>query len=389
MYPESINKIMRILILSKRQYMNRDLINDRYGRFRELPLALASAGHEVTGICLSYRPCDEGRIDDVENNAKVVWHLLNFKRLLPWSSKSYWRIIDAIGRDFRPDLVWACSDAIHTILGVRIARILDAPLVIDLYDNFESYPATRIPGITSAFRRSLRCADGITCVSRPLAQYIRETSSCTCPIEIIENAVPEGLFHQMDKADARRELELPLEGIFIGTAGAISKSRGIETLLRSFEILAQERSDIHLVLAGSCDKGLILPRNSRVHYLGMLPPGKVPVLLSSLNVSVICNRESAFGKYCFPQKFYESVSCGIPVVAAATGSMQELLKYTPEHLFEPDNVDNLVSVLRRQIDNPVALQIDVPTWTTRGNQLEDFFLACLKAIDRQQSLRVD
>ena len=367
---------MRILVLSKRQYMNRDLIDDRYGRFRELPLALASAGHEVSGICLSYRPRDEGRRDDVEDNAQVVWHALNVKRLLPWGSTSYWRTIDVIGRDFRPDLVWACSDALHAILGVRIAKRLGASLVIDLYDNFESFPATRFPEVTAAFRRALRCADGITCVSVPLARYVRETSYCKGPIEVIENAVPKGLFRPMDQVNCRRELGLPTDGLLIGTAGAISKSRGIETLFRAFEILAQERSDIHLVLAGPCDKGLTLPRNSRVHYLGMLPPKMVPVFLSTLNITVICNRESAFGKYCFPQKFYEGVACGVPVVAAGTGAMRELLKDTPEHLFEPENVDNLVAVLRRQIDSPVALPLEVPTWTTLGNRLADFFVLC-------------
>ena len=45
---------MKILVLTKRQYMGKDLLDDRFGRFRELPLELAKLGHEVTGICLSY-----------------------------------------------------------------------------------------------------------------------------------------------------------------------------------------------------------------------------------------------------------------------------------------------------------------------------------------------
>ncbi len=369
---------MRILVISKREYMNRDLLDDRFGRFRELPLALAAAGHEVKGICLSYRTRDEGRRDDVEESAEVIWQALNVKRLLPRGSKSYGRTVDMIGKDRRPDLIWACSDALHAILGVRIAKRLGASLVIDLYDNFESFPATRIPGITSAFRRALCCADGITCVSRPLARYVRETSGCQRPIEVIENAVPKGLFYPMDKVNCRRELGLPVNGFLIGTAGAISRSRGIETLFKAFEILAQERSDIHLALAGACDKGLFLPQNPRMHYLGMLPPKMVPVFLSALNIDVICNRASEFGKYCFPQKFYEGVACGLPVIAAGTGSMPELLKDRPEHLFEPENVNDLVAVLRRQIDKPVALPLEVPTWTRMGNRLESFFLSCVK-----------
>ncbi len=369
---------MRILVLSKRQYMNKDLIDDLYGRFREIPLTLARTGHDVHGVCLSYRSRHEGVFDDVEKNAQVTWHMLNVRRLWPLDSKSYWRIIDSIGKDFRPDIVWACSDALHAILGVRVAKRLGASLVIDLYDNFESFSVTRIPGMTSAFRRAHRCADGITCVSHPLARYVYETSSCKCPVEVIENAVPEGFFYPMDRASCRREMGLPPDGIFIGTAGAISQSRGIETLFKTFEILARERPDVHLILAGTCDKGLRLPKNSRVHYLGILPMNKVPVFLSSLNISVICNRESAFGKYCFPQKFYESVACGLPIVVAQTGVMKELLKDKPDFLFKPEDADNLAAVLRRQIERPFTLPTEVPTWTILAHRLDNFFRTCLK-----------
>jgi teichuronic acid biosynthesis glycosyltransferase TuaC len=358
--------------------MNHDLIDDRYGRFRELPFALAATGHNVMGICLSYKTHGEGRQNDTKESATCAWNMLNVRRLLPFGPKSYWRLINSIEKEFNPDLVWACSDAIHAILGVHVAKRLKAPLVIDLYDNFESYSATRVPGITQAFRRALRHADGITCVSRPLEEYVRKTSSCKCPIEVIENAVPDGLFHPMNQADCRRELGLPADGILIGTAGAISRSRGIETLFKAFKILSQKRSDVHLVLAGTCDKKLSFPNNPRIHYVGMLPPERVPVFLSCLNVSVICNRDSDFGRYCFPQKFYESVACCIPVVAAATGSMTELLKDNPGHLFKPENIDNLVTVLRRQINKPDTLQLEAPIWSNLVYRLENFFKFVLK-----------
>jgi hypothetical protein len=32
---------MKIFVLTKRQYMGKDLLDDRFGRFRELPLELA------------------------------------------------------------------------------------------------------------------------------------------------------------------------------------------------------------------------------------------------------------------------------------------------------------------------------------------------------------
>ena len=369
---------MRILVLSKRQYTNLDLIDDRFGRLRELPLALAATGQEVRGICLSYRPRDEGRRPDIRGDARVEWQAFNLRRLLPWGSKTYRTTIKEIGRDFRPDLVWACSDIFHAALAVPVARSLEAALVIDLYDNFESFPAARLPGLRPVFRHALRRADGITCVSRPLAEYVRHASACRCPMAVIENAVPAGMFRPLDKADCRRRLGLPEKGLLIGTAGAISRSRGIDALFAAFERLAGRKADVHLALAGTRDKDLRIPASPRIHYLGMLPPATIPAFLSALDISVICNRASSFGRYCFPQKFYESVACGLPVVAAKTGVLADLLKDYPDILFEPENGESLLRALNRQIETPLIPPIDSPTWSQRAGQLNDFFAAVLR-----------
>lgn len=364
---------MRILILTKRQYMRHDLLDERYGRFREIPLALARLGHDITGVCLSYRSREEGVIEDVEGDARVKWHSMNFRRLFSVGRGSYWRKVRQIGKDLQPDLIWACSDAVHAVIASRLASELDTCLVVDLYDNFESFGLCRIPGMKSAFRNALSRADAITCVSKPLSNYVRDTTSYKGPIEVIENAVPKGLFRPMGKSVCRRKLGLPDDSYVIGTAGAISKSRGIETLFQAFEILARERPDVRLALAGPVDKGLSLPAGDHVHYLGMIPQIEVPTFLCSLDISVICNKDSAFGRYCFPQKFYESVACRIPVVAAETGAMKEFLGDEPQCLFEPENVDDLAATLRSQIIRPTLLKWHVPTWDELGVRLESFF----------------
>lgn len=46
---------MRILVLTKRQYMAKDLIDDRFGRFWKLPMELARLGHKRRGLRLNYR----------------------------------------------------------------------------------------------------------------------------------------------------------------------------------------------------------------------------------------------------------------------------------------------------------------------------------------------
>src|SRR5919198_768813 len=135
---------MKILVLTKRQYMGKDLLDDRFGRFWELPMELARLGHEVQGISLSYRKRPEGvftpSIDSLTE--RITWQSINLLNT-PWPGlPRYLRFARERLRDFQADVIWACSDAYHAIFGYKLARSYSAKLIIDLYDNFESYPAT-------------------------------------------------------------------------------------------------------------------------------------------------------------------------------------------------------------------------------------------------------
>lgn len=362
---------LRVLVLSKRQYMGRDLIDDRYGRFRELPLGLARLGEAVRGLCLSYRTRPEGESGDAEAGAAVAWTSLGPSSLLPRGR--YWREVDRLREVFRPDLVWAGSDVLHAALGVRVARRLGVALAIDLYDNFESYPLARLPGVTAVLRRAVLAADAVSCISAPLAHHVREQYGYRGPIEVVENAIPAGSFAPGDRAAARSRLGLPGAARLIGTAGSLSPTRGIQCLFDAFERLAAQREDVHLVLAGPLDADLSLPRHPRVHYLGSLPPGQVPTVLAALDVSVICNRDSEFGRYCFPQKLYESVACGVPVVVASVGAMAELLSPFPENLFRPEDADSLLAALQHQLDHGKVPALEVPSWDRLASKLRALF----------------
>ena len=94
---------MHILILCKRQYTGKDLLNDRYGRLFELPVALADLGHTVSVVTTSYRK--RGAEQYVDRG--VRWRSVD---ALP-TPLNVIRIQAAEAKALRPDLVWASSDA--------------------------------------------------------------------------------------------------------------------------------------------------------------------------------------------------------------------------------------------------------------------------------------
>ena len=308
--PSQPCQLPHILILTKRQYMKKDLIDDGFGRFREIPLELARMGHRVSGLCLSYAPKKSGYMMD----EKVIWKSINATFLKIPGLFHFIRQASQHARNV--DVIWACSDSFYGIIGYFLSRRHGVPLVFDIYDNFEYYLAARLPILKQLYRMVVRRCEAVTCVSKPLARLVRSYGR-NGPVYVIENAVRTDLFKPLDKEACRKKLDLPRNVPIIGTAGAIFKNRGASTLLTAFERLKPNYPALCLALAGPRD--IEIPRVPGIIDLGILPLEQVPLLLNALDVAVICNRENDFGRYCFPQKAREIMACYVPLVAARVG----------------------------------------------------------------------
>lgn len=359
---------LRILVLTKRQYTNKDLLDDRFGRIRELTLHLALRGFQVNGLCLSYKKNEEGKSHD----GPVLWESINagalkFPGLIRFLSR-------ASSLASHADLIWACSDSFYGIIGYWMSRRLHIPLVFDLYDNFEYFFVGKIPGIRHLYRSVLRKCHAVTCVSQPLARLVQSYGRKN-PVHVLENGVPKELFKPLDKGLCRKELNLPQDGRMVGTAGAIFRNRRIMTLFKAFEKLESEHPALHLAVAGPRD--VEIPSHPRIHDLGTLPYEKIPVFLNALDIGVICNRQDAFGAYCFPQKAREMMACGLPLIAARVGSMEELLADHPSWLFEPGDEDALARAIGDRLEDQTTGYGKIPSWGDLAKELEYLMLQLL------------
>jgi glycosyltransferase involved in cell wall biosynthesis len=366
---------MRILVLTKRQYMGMDLLDDRFGRFRELPLELACLGHEVNGLAISYRPRPVCVIldRDSDRDGIVTWHCENATHGLMPRFATVIRHAVQLVREYKPDIIWAVSDAYIASFGAWLAKWCRTCCVIDLYDNFESFAASKLPGLLALFRCAVRDVEGVTCFSKRMADHISFAYPRSKPITIVESGCRNDLFHPRDLNTCRTRLGLPRRAKIIGTAGAIDHSRGIETLFSAFRLIENKNSDIYLALAGPRGPMVKIPKSPRVLDLKMLPHESVSRLFNALDVAVICYRQSAQGEVSFPQKAYEIIACRVPLVAAAVGSMKELLADYPQCLYEPENPVSLARAIERQLEAKMIVDIEAPSWADSGKKLEGFF----------------
>lgn len=354
---------MRIAFLCKRRYMGKDVILDRYARLYEIPSQLARLGHDVRGFCLSYQGHDDGEWEHGGQPGKLRWESRSLGRLVLPALASYPRHLLRRLRGWSPDVVMGASDIPHVALAAWLAKRLGVPYAADLYDNFEGFGQARIPGMVTALRHAVRGAALVTTTSQPLKELVEGTYRARGEILAMPSTVDKTVFHPRDRMACRRALGLPQDARLVGTAGGLHRDKGVDALYAAWPGIASQHPDAHLILAGPFDASFPPPPGPRVHYLGQLPHARTAELFNALDVGVIYLRDTPFGRYCFPQKAYEMLACGLPIASARIGVMPQLLASAPAGLYTAEDPADLAKAVLGLLEQPALATVSIDDWT--------------------------
>ena len=366
---------MKILVVCKRQYTGRDLLDDQYGRLFEIPEELARLGHQVKGLAVSYRRRNEG----VFTPKDVEWQSFNALPII-----GHAKIIKAIRTaiaQFDPDIIWASSDASIVHCSATACNEQEKPFVVDFYDNYGSFMLTKLPLMKKMLYSACLKSVGITAVTQLLSEHLRDRGiSQGIPISVLGNGINASLFYVRETGACRQALSLPAEALLVGTAGALDSSRGIRMLFDAFEIASRELDNLHLVVAGPRDGTIDAYTNPRIIDLGNRSPTDIPVVLGALDLAIICNLDSDFGRFCYPQKLEEMLACRLPFLAANVGELARVLPLS--HQFQARSSTDLAKkILQSFSGENTQEQIKASTWKQRAEALATFF-DTVKTFDR-------
>lgn len=160
----------------------------------------------------------------------------------------------------------------------------------------------------------------VVCVTDRLAEWV-VSEAPGAMVETIPNGVNVDVFHP----DAPRYPDLPRRfAVFFGN---FAPWQGIPTLLEAARGPRWPQG-LSLVLVGD---GQLRPevevaaaQSDRVVYLGHVPYGRMAEVVGSADVSVIpLESREREGAGFSPLKLYESIACGVPVVASDAGGVGE------------------------------------------------------------------
>lgn len=163
------------------------------------------------------------------------------------------------------------------------------------------------------------------------------------PIEVIPNGLDASRFRPTEKQAARRAWDLPADKHIV-LYGAISATRdrrkGFPELLSALARIGEtSRSNgILLVVFGDMKPDDMPDTGIETRYVGYVDNDeRLALLYSSADVAVMPSLQEAFGK-----TLIESMACGTPVVAFASGGPLDIVSHRADGYlaapFEPDDL---------------------------------------------------
>ena len=335
---------MKILVIMKRFGANKDMVGENFGRQIRLFENLAKK-HRIDFFCPDYVKKESDTIirKGIRYIVRPVSLILVF---------SLYSSLKELIKKESYDVIVASTDSLIGIIGYKLSKKFNIPLIYDLQDNFESYDTYKIPFVKHFDRKVLRRADAVITVSESLKKYISKIRDG--PIYIIQNGIDLKLFKITNKVISRKKLKLPLKSKIIVFIGHIEKLKGGQILIDAFNIIRDGYPDTYLLLSGKIGNDVDINKKN-VIYRKFPKREEVVLGINAADVAVLPNPVNIFTKYCFPYKLLEYMACNVSIVATDVGDVAGLLKKYDGSLCKPNDALDLAQKImgKLQLDDRI------------------------------------
>jgi glycosyltransferase involved in cell wall biosynthesis len=295
-----------------------------------LPARDSRDGYTITRVApesfLTRLPLRLSRLPLLGALARRAYFLL---RMPIWSRRA------ARAAEERPAALLVGHDVDGLGAAVRAKRALGAPLIYDAHELFPDMAAAGRPdyerrGWIRYERRLIRHADAVFAVTASRAEVMARRFAISP--RVIRN-VPETSHEPAEPAaDLRESLAAGARaGVVLLYLGGMQASRGLEEAIRALERLP----DCRLVLMGSGEERYVERLRTIAHEAGVaerleirppVRPHEVVAVTAAADVGVVLNHRTNLNNYLsLPNKIFEYVVAGLPVVASDFPDMAELV----------------------------------------------------------------
>jgi glycosyltransferase involved in cell wall biosynthesis len=322
--------------------------------FRREARSLAEAGYEVAVVAVA--DFQEKWVDQV----RVLGLPQPRRRLL--RPVNWYRIVRIALRE-KADL-YHFHDPELLLAGTLIRAVTRKPVIYDVHENTPQDILTKewIPGalrrvastIFKLFEDTMvRFVDAAVVVNQHLAQRFAGKTQVVkvANYSRVDDFAASGVEPAQPQDNSKP--------YFVYT-GRISDDRGIYECVQALESLGETRET--LICAGRIGpvfneefKALLNGSRSSpwFQFLGLLPYADIPPLLKGATAGLLCFQATPNNVLGTPNKLFEYMSAGIPVIASDFPFIREIvLDANCGLLVQPDNVQEIAAAMSRLLDDP-------------------------------------
>lgn len=288
-------------------------------------------------------------------------------RLYQTARLTYWWL-GAVreGRDLRPDVVHA-NDANALVPAMLITAGTTGRVV---YDSHELWRRRNIrpdrwlaPAVEALIETvGIRRAAGVITVSPSIADWLQRTYSLPVRPTLVRNIPTARPLPDPARGRLRELAGLAPGDRVVSYVGGMTTGRGLEETVDAMALLPP---DAHLVLLGYGDPRYIaglLQRarragvSERVHVAGSVPSPEVPQALADADVAVVYVRPICLSyRYSLPNKLFESIHAGLPIVAADLPDTSAIVReHRVGEVFEATTPAELAAAIQQVLADPAA-----------------------------------
>jgi glycosyltransferase involved in cell wall biosynthesis len=259
---------------------------------------------------------------------------------------------------------------VHDLTGLlAVGPLVRSPgrLVYDSHEIFlETGTGARLPRL---LRRALAAYEGrltrravaLITVNEDYARILRRRLRPRRTL-IVRNCPPRWSPSNKPTSHLRSASGVPPDRRLILYHGAFSQNRGIEELAEALVCPGLESAHLALLGVGSIRPALdALARDprfeGRVHVLDAVPPDNVLDWVAGADVDVMAIQRSSLNHWlCTPNKLWESLAAGVPVVASDFPTMRRVVLEDPAGslggVCDPGRPDSIAAAIVAIIGKP-------------------------------------
>jgi sugar transferase (PEP-CTERM/EpsH1 system associated) len=186
------------------------------------------------------------------------------------------------------------------------------------------------------------------CVSEQMKNWLLNDIGVKKPVSRIYNGVDSERYRPVkDLRQQRSRVDLPGNGLLVGTVGRLDPIKDHETLLKAFQRVRSTRPDAQLIVVGDG------PEKERIEFLareGVIFLGErsdVHEILQAIDVFVLPSLNEGISN-----TVLEAMATGLPVVATRVGGNTELVENGHTGiLVDPGNSDSIADAIFRYLND--------------------------------------